>query len=231
MKNESRRSKSAGASHPVWKFYSCHVNSLFRKLAICLLCGEAKYYKPAEVNIKDGSPTNLNTQLPRHKEAHREVNAAKAGKNNGAAPVMKSSDNEGSILRFLKPEIGDWNAALIRFIGMSNQPISIVENKHFQAMVHITKKGIKILTGRALLADMEAIRDDLQVSIAVAVMLKDQYVCMAADGWTSDANDTSVSLTVVSINGDWEVVKLVLNCAKSEGSTTGDRRAKKWRPY
>lgn len=50
---------------------------------------------------------------------------------------------------------------------------------------------------------------------------------MTADGSTSNANDTFVYFTALGINRDWEVVSFVLNCSRSEGSTTGDELTKK----
>lgn len=86
-------------------------------------------------------------------------------------------------------------------------------------MLHTIKKGIKIPTRCALLADTEANRDPLQASIVV--MLKDQHVCMTAEDWASNTSDAFISFRVVSVNRDWEVANLLLNCANSEGCTTG----------
>ena len=42
---------------------------------------------------------------------------------------------------------------------------------------------------------------------------------MTTDGWTSRANESYISFTVVYVNGDWKMVTLVLSCSKNQGST------------
>ena len=73
---------------------------------------------------------------------------------------------------------------------------------------------------RVLLPRMEEPLVDLQGS--VATMLRGQYVFMTTDGWTSRANESYISFTVVYVNDDWKMVTLALSCSKKQGSTKGE---------
>ncbi|CAN0442995.1 unnamed protein product, partial [Ascophyllum nodosum] len=114
----------------------------------------------------------------------------------------------------------DWKDVLIRFIVMTNQPISVVDNKFFRDMVRTLKGKASIPQRRVLIARMEELLVDLQGS--VATMLTGQYVSMTTDGWTSRANESYISFTVVYVNDDWKMVTLALSCSKKQGSTKGE---------
>ncbi|CAM9814402.1 unnamed protein product, partial [Ascophyllum nodosum] len=103
---------------------------------------------------------------------------------------------------------------------MTNQPISVVDNKFFRDMVRTLKGKASIPSRRVLLARMEELLVDLQGS--VATMLRGQYVFMTTDGWTSRANESYISFTVVYVNDDWKMVTLVLSCSKKQGSMKGE---------
>ena len=70
---------------------------------------------------------------------------------------------------------------------------------------------------RVLLAQMEELLVDLQGS--VATMLRGQYVSMTMDGWTSRANESYISFTVVYVNDDWKMATLALSCSKKQGAS------------
>ena len=87
-------------------------------------------------------------------------------------------------------------------------------------MVRTLKGKASIPQRRVLLAWMEELLVDLQGS--VATMLRGQYVSMTTDGWTSRANESYISFTVVYVNDDWKMVTLALSCSKKQGSTKGE---------
>ena len=84
-------------------------------------------------------------------------------------------------------------------------------------MVRTLKGKARIPQRRVLLARMEELLVDLQGS--VATMLRGQYVSMTTDGWTSRANESYISFTVVYVNDDWKMATLALSCSKKQGST------------
>ncbi|CAN0399952.1 unnamed protein product, partial [Ascophyllum nodosum] len=53
-------------------------------------------------------------------------------------------------------------------------------------------------------------------------MLRGQYVSITTDGWTSRANESYISFTVVYVNDDWKMVTLALSCWKKQDSTKGE---------
>ena len=67
-------------------------------------------------------------------------------------------------------------------------------------MVRTLKGKVSIPQRRVLITRMEEILVDLQGS--VATMLMGQYVSMTTDGWTSRANESYISFTVVYVNDD-----------------------------
>ena len=87
-------------------------------------------------------------------------------------------------------------------------------------MVRTLKGKASIPQRRVLISRMEELLVDLQGS--VATMLTGQYVSMTTDGWTSRANESYISLTVVYVNDDWKMVTLALSCSKKQGSTKGE---------
>ncbi|CAN0271272.1 unnamed protein product, partial [Ascophyllum nodosum] len=87
-------------------------------------------------------------------------------------------------------------------------------------MVRTLKGKASIPQRRVLIARMEELLVDLQGS--VATMLTGQYVSMTTDGWTSRANESYISFTVVYVNDDWKMVTLALSCSKKQGSTKGE---------
>ena len=85
----------------------------------------------------------------------------------------------------------------------------MVDNKLFREMVRTLKGKASIPQRRVLLARMGEHLVDLQGS--VATMLRGQYVSMTTDGWTSRANESYISFTVVYVNDDWKMVTLALS--------------------
>lgn len=129
-----RRAKPCGATHPVWKHYMVYVNTQYSGLAICLLCDRAHNYKAAERKFKDHSPTNLmhhlNTSLPGHQDAYNEVKMLQKTTltpgRGGAGSVAVAGElvpGQTQMTSFLNPL--DWKDVLIRFIVMTNKPVSV----------------------------------------------------------------------------------------------------------
>ena len=87
-------------------------------------------------------------------------------------------------------------------------------------MVRTLKGKASIPSRRVLLVRMEELLVDLQGS--VTTMLRGQYVSMTTDGWTSRANESYISYTIVYVNDDWKMVTLALSCSKKQGSTKGE---------
>ena len=67
---------------------------------------------------------------------------------------------------------------------------------------------------------MENLRLDLQAELDIT--LKDQWVTVASDGWTSRAGDTYLGVTYHYIDSDWVLRSVTVDVQKLEGSTTGE---------
>ena len=132
LKTELRRAKPAGGTHKVWEYYVVYVNTKYKDLAICLWCDRAERYTAAERKFKDMSPTNLmhhlNTNLPGHRDAYNDVKRlitpTPGGGGAGSAVVAgELAPGQTQMTSFLNPL--DRRDVFIRFIVMTNQPISV----------------------------------------------------------------------------------------------------------
>ena len=132
LKTELRRAKPAGGTHKVWKYYIIYVNTKYNDLAIFLLCDRAERYTAAERKFKDMSPTNLmhhlNTNLPGHRDAYNDVKRlitpTPGGGGAGSAVVAGELVPGQTQLTSYLSQL-EWKDVLIRFIVMTNQPISV----------------------------------------------------------------------------------------------------------
>ena len=132
LKTELRKAKPDGGTHKVWKYYMVYVNTKYKDLAIFLVCDRAERYTAAERKFKDMSPTNLmhhlNTNLPGHRDAYNDVKRlitpTPGGGGAGSVVVVgELAHGQTQMTSFLNPL--DWKDVLIRFIVMTNQPISV----------------------------------------------------------------------------------------------------------
>ena len=73
-------------------------------------------------------------------------------------------------------------------------------------------KGIK--------SRMEEMRVDLQEQLGV--LLKDEWMTISSDGWTSRSRDTYLGVTYHFIDSDWVLQSVTVDCEKLQGSTTGE---------
>ena len=67
---------------------------------------------------------------------------------------------------------------------------------------------------------MEAMRVCLQQQFEA--MLKDEWVTVSSDSWTSRCNDTYLGVTYHCIDAGWRLRSLTVDCEKLVGSTTGE---------
>ena len=64
---------------------------------------------------------------------------------------------------------------------------------------------------------MEEMRVDLQEQLGV--LLKDEWVAISSDGWTSRSRDTYLGVTYHFIDSDWVLLSVTVDCEKLVGST------------
>jgi hypothetical protein len=62
----------------------------------------------------------------------------------------------------------------------------------------------------------------LQLQSELGILLKDEWVTIASDGWTSRAGDTYLGITYHYIDSNWVLRSLTVDVQKLEGSTTGE---------
>jgi len=53
-------------------------------------------------------------------------------------------------------------------------------------------------------------------------MMKDEWVMITSDGWTSRSGDTYLGVTYHYIDSNWDLRSLTVDVEKLEGSTTGE---------
>jgi len=114
---------------------------------------------------------------------------------------------------------------LLRWIVYTQQPLSVVEQPTFLALV-------SSLNGRTNVPNRKAITDrlqeiELQVRAAVCILVCGMYVACTTDAWTSIANEAFCSLTLHWITKSFEQISIALDCSAFPGSHTGEAVAAK----
>ena len=67
---------------------------------------------------------------------------------------------------------------------------------------------------------MENMRLKLQEELGV--LLREEWVTISSDGWTSRAGDTYLGITYHFIDANWVLRSVTVDVEKLEGSTTGE---------
>jgi hypothetical protein len=62
----------------------------------------------------------------------------------------------------------------------------------------------------------------LQLQEQFGLMMKDEWVMITSDGWTSRSADTYLGVTYHYIDSNWDLRSLTVDVEKLEGSTTGE---------
>lgn len=198
--------KPLGATAAVWDYFG--VYTLMRMLghAVCLLCR-------LEVNRgADRSTTPLIQHLRHH---HPEVLID---------GVVKRLQAEGRMDEFATVSPGFLDA-FVKWLVMTQQPLSVCENEYFERMVHSLNPKVQVPYRSKI--DNRLIEIEAQVRAAITALVAGQYVACTTDAWTSVANVSYCSLTLAYVNAAWELVNLSLDCSAFPGSHDGQAIAAK----
>ncbi|CAN0279043.1 unnamed protein product [Ectocarpus sp. 4 AP-2014] len=229
VKTEHRKSKPAAATAVCWKHFGTYVRGALRKYAICNLCIQQQEWERAEIAY-NSSPSNLlrhlNTDYPGHRAAY-DACADNAGKTPAARGTLGGGSGAPgttpSVSTFFGPDTAAWHQQLVRWMVMNAIPFSMLADKSFRTMVHAIRPSARVPDKKECVTTMRGVKKHMMSK--VAELLKDEYVCVTSDAWTSCANDTYSSLTITLITSAWELITVSVDCSKSVGTTTGEALA------
>ena len=200
------KQKLRNASSPVWKHFKVYTAKRCKHLAICNTCG-------AEVDrgLKS-STTPLQQHLTHHHPEHT------------LERTVDQLEKEGGMYKFatINP---DFPEALLKWLVLEQQPLSISSSKHFKNMVQTLSRNTKVPGRKALTKKLKEV--DLQVRQAICKLVVDKFVACTTDGWSSAANEAFCSLTLQWLTEAFELISIALDCSTFPGSHTGEAVAAK----
>ncbi len=87
-------------------------------------------------------------------------------------------------------------------------------------MIRALNAKAEVPTRTGIKTRMENMRLKLQEELGV--LLREEWVTISSDGWTSRAGDTYLGITYHFIDANWVLRSVTVDVAKLEGSTTGE---------
>ena len=188
--------------------------------AVCLAC-YSKYNKTqGGVILRKGvgpqkwdiylSADGSTSKLDRHNASYHPQVVSENNREK-AAEIIKESKDKGmkSLLDFGFNKEGPILNSLIKWIVMKYQPLSMVEDKYFRDLLKVC--------GVAKFVSSRNVREKIQLTYNVLLpqlleIIKNQHGAFTLDTWTSDANDTYISLTIHFIDKFFNLVSFPLTC-------------------
>ena len=87
-------------------------------------------------------------------------------------------------------------------------------------MIRALNAKAEVPSRKQLKRRMENMRLKLQEELGV--LLREEWVTISSDGWTSRAGDTYLGITYHFIDANWVLRSVTVDVEKLEGSTTGE---------
>lgn len=188
----------------IWLFANYQLRRANKECdAYCFTCKKAlKYYK---------STSNIDDHI---KAAHTE-------KPKDPGPVATRLKGGQTTMPAYMEQSHTFKWQLIRWVVLSLQSLSEVEQNSFGGMVRSLFPGVKIPSRRVLCEDIDMLAESARLRIAELV--KHRFCAITTDAWTSLATESYMSLTVHFITDDFRSVNLPVECSPFRGSHTAER--------
>ena len=206
----------------VWKVgkgfskYTGSGSAAFSNLVICEDCVANGDLLLAETNY--GASRSTSKVKQHYKHHHRplweKVVKLEAGVDAGPAGAKMTAH-----FRRADPSL----EPLCQYFVMNYQPLSMVEDQFFRAMLR--SFAPKASFPSEVLLYEQLFKQKVALEEEVEQMAVGQQQAITVDGWTSTANETYHSLTRHFIDDAFELVRLSLDCQLHEGTTTADALA------
>lgn len=182
----------------VWKHFMLSLDQKSAKCRYCFCVLQRTHFNTSSL---------LNHLRSKHQEVLKKV---------ASKPTSSSAT-------FTKTE---FHFHLARMIAKDIQPLSIIKNEGFVAMVKFLNDQASFPSQRFLrnviIPELyQEERDKLQQQ------LETQHICITTDGWTSTATQSYITVTVNWIDKDWKIQNKVLSTCELSGSHTGEFLAHK----
>lgn len=111
--------------------------------------------------------------------------------------------------------------AVVRWMVTTFKPISEVEHESFKTMMLTANAHAKVPTREKVCKLLDSYEDTARDGIRQ--LLREQYVSLTSDIWTSPSQEPYISLTTTHLDVDFDLILLPLECALFTGSHTGLR--------
>ncbi len=199
--------KPDGCTSEWWQYFSVYTLLSWLGIAVCDLCR-------AEVPRGAASST---AGMKQHIETHHPEYYL-----DGVLRKLEKKPRGMSKYLITNPGFCD---SFIKWVVMTQQPLSVAESPYFQRMLTTLSPTIKVPSRSRITTKL--IEFELQVRVAIAQLMVGVFVACTTDAWTSVANITYCSLTLHFITSSWKLVCLSMDCCSFPGSHTGEAVAAK----
>jgi len=112
----------------------------------------------------------------------------------------------------------EWVDKLVALVAEEFLPLTLADKPAFREFVTALNSRAQCPSHKGIKSRMEEMRVDLQEQLGV--FLKDEWVTIASDGWTSRSRDTYLRVTYHFIDSEWVLRSVTVDCEKLQGSTT-----------
>lgn len=132
----------------------------------------------------------------------------------------RKSADRSKITRFMG-QTPTFKRALIKWLVLTYQPLSVTEHEAFREMIHSISASLKIPSRKELCDALDGLEEHARTAIFKA--LQGQMLAITTDAWTSAATEAFLSLTVHYLDEAFNMQTLPVECAAFPGSHTGER--------
>ena len=123
-----------------------------------------------------------------------------------------------------KTTIDDYNKAIAVMCATDLRPVSIVEGRGFQYLLHKIKPDYKIPAAKKVNKYLGLVYDETHQALIAELI--DRDVAFTTDMWTSIAQHGYITVTGHYINKDWKLNANILATRKVDNRHTGENIAK-----
>ena len=103
--------------------------------------------------------------------------------------------------------------------------MAIVDAQAFRAMIQTLNPKASIPDRKGIIRKMSEMRALMEHEFAP--MMRDEWVAITTDSWTSNAGQTFLGVSYHWAGADWELRSMCVDCELFEGSTVGEELAMK----
>ncbi|KAM4795879.1 zinc finger BED domain-containing protein 4-like [Rhinophrynus dorsalis] len=224
--NSSIRYKTCSVLTPadsmsaVWNYFKiCEDNP---RMAACKVCSARISRGGTKVSAYNTSNLIKHLRL-KHQSEHAEFVKGTSGSSQQQLTLQQTLARREKMSKE-NPRAIKITEALVHFIVLDDQPLSVVENKGFQRLVNVLEPKYD-MPSRRYVTDVVLPQVHDQVKKHISSILHDgiKAISFTTDIWSSSVSPVSlISLTAQWIDDNFELQQVMLHAKKFQGSHTGE---------